>query len=257
MVAQEAALAARPIALRHFRKQIAVDDKSKGGTYDPVTVADRQAEQAIRKILMSAFPDHAFLGEETGTAAGTSPYQWVVDPIDGTRAYIMGSPMWGTLIGLLHEGTPVLGILDHAFTGEMLWSSGGVSRLRHGNRPVRKLKTRSCGRLADAVFGSTHPDLFESPFKRRVLGALKAKVRMTRYGGDCYGYGLLAQGFIDVIVETGLKPFDIVALIPIVEAAGGRVTTWTGEPAASGGDIVATGDARVHEEVLQLITSVA
>jgi myo-inositol-1(or 4)-monophosphatase len=167
---------------------------------------------------------------------------------------MMGSPLWGTLIGLLDGRKPVLGLMNQPFTGERFWSDGRVSRLRGRDGKARRLKTRACARLADATLTSTHPDLF-SPAEAVSFKAVKGRVRMTRFGGDCYCYCLLAPGFVDLILEAGLKPYDIVPLTPIIEGAGGRVTTWDGGSPTQGGRIIAAGDARVHKEALVLLKS--
>jgi myo-inositol-1(or 4)-monophosphatase len=252
-VAHELADISGPVILKHFRKPMPVENKAIGGAFDPVTKADRGAEKAITEALAARFPDHGIVGEEFGTRPGTSAYEWIIDPIDGTRSFIIGSPLWGTLIGVLKDGAPFFGLMDQPFTGERFWS--GDKAAYHsvgGGRPAR-IKTRECARIEDAVLASTHPDLFKSNEEIATLDALKAKARLTRYGGDCYNYCLLAAGHIDIIVEPGLKPYDIVALIPIIERAGGTVTTWTGASASSGGDIIATGDARLHEDALAMI----
>jgi myo-inositol-1(or 4)-monophosphatase len=237
----------------HFRKPIPVDDKGGTAGFDPVTAADRAAERAISRLVKQRFPDHGIVGEEYGNRDGSSPLKWVVDPIDGTRAFIMGLPIWGTLIGLLDGDAPLLGMMDQPFTRERVWATETASYWRVGDARPRRLATRPCAKLGDAVLATTHPDLFSDgelePFMR-----IKAEARMTRYGGDCYSYCLVAAGFVDVVVESGLKPFDIVALIPIVERAGGRVTTWDGQPATSGGRIVASGDARLHDKVLRQLS---
>jgi histidinol phosphatase-like enzyme (inositol monophosphatase family) len=252
-VAQELADISGSVILKHFRKPMPVENKAGGGGFDPVTKADRGAEKAIVQALASKFPDHGIVGEEFGSKLGTSPYTWVIDPIDGTRSFIIGSPLWGTLIGVLRNGEPIFGLVDQPFTGERFWSGDKAAyHSMRGGRPGR-IKTRECSRIEDAVLTSTHPDLFESPEQRSALAALKSKARLTRYGGDCYGYCLLASGFVDVIIESGLKPYDIVAIIPMIQRAGGAITTWTGGDPSSGGDIVATGDARLHEDVLTLI----
>ena len=251
--AHELADLSGPAILKHFRAAVAIDNKAGKGAFDPVTKADRAAERVISQALLARHPDHGIVGEEYGNREGTGRYSWVVDPIDGTRAFIMGSPLWGTLIGLLDNGAPSLGIMDQPFTGERFWSGATASYLRVGSGPARKIKTRSCSSLAAATFASTHPDLFEGPAQQKTLAAIKSAVQMTRYGGDCYNYCLLAAGYVDLIVETSLKPYDIVALIPIVERAGGVITTWDGGPATSGGNVVASGDRRVHDAALKLI----
>jgi myo-inositol-1(or 4)-monophosphatase len=237
----------------YFRKPLAVTNKAQKGAFDPVTAADRAAERAIGRAIARRFPDHGLIGEELGRTREGARLQWVIDPIDGTRAFIMGYPLWGTLIGLLDAEEPVLGLMDQPFTGERFWSGPNAAYLRTAGGKARRLKTRACPRLAEATLSTTHPDLFETSEERDAFARLKAKARMTRYGGDCYAYCLLASGFIDIVVEAGLKAYDVVALIPIIERAGGRVSTWTGEPAIAGGRIVAAGDARLHEQALAIL----
>jgi myo-inositol-1(or 4)-monophosphatase len=239
--------------LPFFRKRLTVANKAGRNGYDPVTAADRAAERVIRKAVRQRFPDHGFIGEEFGTTAGKGRYQWLVDPIDGTRAFITGSPLWGTLIGLLERGTPVLGLMNQPFTGERFWSEGRGARRRDPDGTTHRIKTRPCASLAQAVLTTTAPDMFVAPAEAARFDALKARARMTRYGGDCYGYCLLAAGFIDLIVESGLKSYDIAPLIPIIEGAGGVVTTWEGGPAAAGGRIVAAGDPRAHAAALAIL----
>jgi len=239
--------------LPYFRKAIAIDNKATSGGFDPVTVADTAAERAIRKALRDRFPDHGIVGEEFAAVRSKGRYHWVIDPIDGTRAFITGSPLWGTLIGLMDGPSPLLGLMDQPFTGERFWSDG---RQAHGRDPagrVRRLRTRRCAGLAQAILTSTHPDMFAAPAERTAFDRVKARARMTRYGGDCYGYCLLAAGCVDVVIEAGLKPHDVVALVPIIDAAGGRISTWDGRPAVEGGRIIAAGDARVHAEAMALL----
>jgi histidinol phosphatase-like enzyme (inositol monophosphatase family) len=240
--------------LPHFRRRLAVANKAgTSGQYDPVTVADRAAERAMRAAIAKAFPDHGIIGEEFAPRAGAGSYQWVLDPIDGTRAFIMGSPLWGTLIGLVEDGVPILGLMDQPFTRERFWAAGGRAHLRGPDGKTRRLRTRACAGLAEAVLTSTHPDLFESQPEAGAFARVKRRARLTRFGGDCYGYCLLAAGCVDVVVEAGLKPHDVIPLIPIIEGAGGQITTWDGKPALDGGQILATGDRRVHAEVLGLL----
>ena len=239
--------------LPYFRRPLAVSNKAGPAAFDPVTAADRAAERAIRKAVLARFPDHGVVGEEYGTIVGAGRHRWVIDPIDGTRAFITGSPLWGTLIGLMDGPRPILGLMDQPFTGERFWSDGRRAHWRGPNTKARSIKTRPCARLADAVLASTHPDMFAPSEEAARFNAVKSRVRMTRYGGDCYGYCLLAAGFVDVIVEAGLKPYDIVALVPIIQAAGGVVTTWDGGPPTGGGRIIAAGDSRVHQEALAIL----
>jgi histidinol phosphatase-like enzyme (inositol monophosphatase family) len=239
--------------LPYFRKPLAVKNKAGLVGFDPVTAADRAAERAIRKAVVQRFPDHGIVGEEYGATAGEGRYRWVVDPIDGTRAFITGSPLWGTLIGLTDGETPILGLMNQPFTGERFWSDGRQARWRGADGKARRIRTRACARLADAVLTTTHPDVFAAPADAERFNGVRSRVRMTRYGGDCYGYCLLALGCIDIIVEAGLKTYDIVPLVPIIEGAGGIVTTWEGEPALEGGRVVAAGDRRVHEQALAIL----
>jgi myo-inositol-1(or 4)-monophosphatase len=242
--------------LPHFRKPLAVKNKAGHAGFDPVTAADRAAERVIRKAVARHFPDHGVTGEEYGEVAGGGRYRWLIDPIDGTRAFITGSPLWGTLIGLMDGAIPALGLMNQPFTAERFWSNGRQAHRRGADGRVRRIHTRSCARLADAILTTTHPDMFAAPAEAVPFGEVRSRVRMTRYGGDCYGYCLLAAGFIDLIIEAGLKPFDVMPLVPIIEGAGGVITTWEGGPAANGGRILAAGDARVHREALAILRRV-
>jgi myo-inositol-1(or 4)-monophosphatase len=238
---------------KHFRRRLTVANKSDRGGFDPVTAADRAAEQTMRKAIRARFPDHAVLGEEFGAVQGGGRYQWILDPIDGTRAFIIGSPLWGTLIGLTDHGRPMLGLMNQPFSGERYWGDERAAHVRGPDGRIGRLRTRSCDKIEDAVLTTTHPDLFSSPTEQRAFARLKARARMTRFGGDCYGYCLLAAGFVDLVVEAGLKPYDIVPLIAIIERAGGVVTTWEGRPALEGGRILAAGDPRTHRQAMRLL----
>lgn len=242
----------------YFRGALAVDDKggAKGAAFDPVTAADRDAETAIRALIAAEYPEHGILGEEHGHEPGTSPLSWVLDPIDGTRAFITGGPQWGTLIALNDGSGPVLGVLDQPFTGERWIGHGGCAEL-HARGVVTRLKTRPCARVGEAVISSTHPWSYFSEAEQSAFRAIDARARMSRFGGDCYAYGLLAMGFMDAVIEAALQPWDIQALIPIVEGAGGIVTTWSGGDAQDGGQVVASGDERLHAELLKLLAKAA
>jgi myo-inositol-1(or 4)-monophosphatase len=239
------------VILPHFRTDGAVDHKG-GDLFDPVTKADRDAETAIRAGLAQAYPSHGILGEEFGATATDAEYCWIIDPIDGTRAFIAGQPLWGTLIGLEHEGTPVLGVLDQPYLRERFTGAGGRTELRHAGA-VSALITRTCAKLADAVICTTHPMLHFGDEERELYWRVEKACRLSRYGGDCYAYALVAMGFVDLVIETDLKRWDIAAIIPIVEGAGGIVTDWNGKPILDGGNIVAAGDARVHAEALKIL----
>lgn len=247
-LADEAGLKIMP----YFRRPIDVENKSATG-FDPVTAADKAAERVIRNRLAELHPDHGILGEEYGHSAGEAPFTWVIDPIDGTKAFITGTPLWGTLIGLHHAGRAVVGVMDQPFTGERVSAvRGGASQWRLPGGKTRRLRTRSCPRLEDAMLATTSPDLM-SAAELATFQSLKARARLTRYGGDCYAYCLLAAGHFDLILECGLKPHDVAALIPIIEQAGGRITTWDGGAAEGGGRIVAAGDPKLHEIALRHI----
>ena len=237
------------VILPFFRSQITAEDKSRGGVFDPVTEADRAGETAMRRLIRETFPDHGVVGEEFGAERPHAEFVWVLDPIDGTRAFMAGLPLWGTLIGLTRDGLPAYGLMHQPFIGERFFGDGGSAGYT-GPHGARTLMTRRCRSLADAVLSTTSPRLFaedELAAYERVEGAVK----LTRYGYDCYAYCMLAAGHVDIIVEAGLKPYDIVALIPIIEGAGGIVTSWDGGSAAAGGSIVACGDKRLHGEVLE------
>jgi len=241
--------------LPYFRRRMKVENKSQDGGFDPVTAADRKAERTIRRLVAKHWPDHGVAGEEYGSTPGVSRFRWVVDPIDGTRAFLLGLPVWGTLIGLLEAEKPLLGLMDQPFTRERYWGNAGAARFRGPDRVMRRLRTRNCSTLGAAMLTTTHPDLFAPGFEQGSFLELKQRVRATRYGGDCYGYCLLAAGYVDIIIEAGLQLHDVAALIPIIEGAGGRITTWNGASALMGGRIVASGDPRLHEQALKLLNT--
>jgi len=243
------------VILPFFRLQQSVANKADAG-FDPVTEADRAAELAIRARIRQMFPAHAIRGEEFGVENEGAEYEWIVDPIDGTRGFICGLPTWGTLIGLMRGGAPVLGMMNQPFVGERFVGDGRVSRLisaKADGHGERRLAVRSCPVLADAFIATTSPRIIVGA-EGEAYDRLEAACRLARYGADCYAYALLAAGHIDLVCETGLQPYDIAPLIPIIEGAGGVVTTWTGESAAKGGAILAAGDRRLHEQALRLLS---
>jgi myo-inositol-1(or 4)-monophosphatase len=247
--------AAGETILPFFRTSLGVENKARGGSYDPVTAADRGAERAMRTLIEQTFPEHGILGEEYGTVNPDAEFVWVLDPIDGTRAFITGMPGWGTLVGLLRQGSPCFGQMYQPFTRERFSGDGRAARYR-GPSGDRKLRTRSCASLSEAALSTTSPRLFEGA-ELDAFEALESNARLTRFGGDCYSYCMLAAGHIDLVIESGLQPYDIVALIPIIEGAGGVVSDWQGGPAAGGGRIVAAGDARLHTAALERLSAVA
>ena len=235
--------AAAEQTLPRFRQQGAVANKLHGG-FDPVTEADREAERAIRAIIKAEFPDHGILGEEHGNENLSSRHVWVIDPIDGTRAFISGLPVWGTLVGLTEDGDAVAGMMSQPFTGELFYANEAGSHYE-GPGGARRLAARRTTRLADATLFTTTPALFEGEARER-FDRFERTVQLSRYGTDCYAFAMIAAGTVDIVADPGLKPYDIVALIPIIEKAGGVVTTFDGGPAENGGDILAAATPELH-----------
>ncbi|MFD1795478.1 histidinol-phosphatase [Paracoccus aurantiacus] len=243
--------AARLRTMPLFRSAGLTPDNKLSDGFDPVTEADRESERAMRAILAERRPDDAILGEEFGMSDGSTGLTWVLDPIDGTRAFISGAPSWGTLIGLTDDAGPVYGIIDQPFTGERF--EGGLGRARvltaAGERP---LGVRRGVGLAQATLLSTFPEIGTAE-ERAAFERVAAQVRLTRYGLDCYGYALLALGQVDLVIEAGLHAYDIVAPIAVVEAAGGIVTDWQGGPAHRGGRVIAAATRELHAEALEFL----
>ncbi|MCX7303162.1 MAG: histidinol-phosphatase [Hyphomicrobiales bacterium] len=244
--------------LPRFRRFGDVLNKLEGG-FDPVTEGDREAEKAIRALIKAEHPGHGILGEEFGSENPSSEYVWVIDPIDGTRSYISGIPLWGTLVGLTHKGNAVAGMMAQPFIGELFYATGGEAWYEgpHASQagksaPRQRLSTRKTARLADATLCTTTPALFQGD-RRVAYDRLERSVRLARYGTDCYAYAMLAAGNIDLVVEVGLQTYDIVALIPIIEAAGGMVTEWSGGPAEDGGGIVAAATPALHAAAMEVL----
>ena len=232
-----------------FRTGMVPADKSRGeAAFDPVTEADKASEAVMRQLIKRTFPSHGIIGEEYGEERTDAEFVWVLDPIDGTRAFISGLPLWGTLIGLTRMGEPCYGMMHQPFTGERFFGDGGAAHWR-GTGGERLLRTRACDDLASATLSTTSPRLFAGA-DLEAFERVEREVRLTRFGCDCYAYCMVAAGQMDVVIETGLKPYDIVALVPIVEGAGGVVTTWTGGSPAQGGAIVASANRKLHDQVL-------
>ena len=252
--AHQLADAAGAVIRPYFRKPVDVTDKGSAGFYDPVTEADRRAERTIRDLIASAYPQDGIVGEELGNSPGSSGYRWVIDPIDGTRAFIAGQPLWGTLIGLEKNDAPVLGVLDQPFLRERFVGTGDRAELLSISGTV-PLKTRSCPALRDAIITTTHPNAHFSDAERVQFARVEKACRLSRYGGDCYAYGLVAMGFLDIVIEARLAHWDIAPLIPIINGAGGILTDWQGRPWQPGGNVIAAGDARVHAEAVGILSS--
>ena len=234
--------------LPFFRTALGVDNKGGPHNFDPVTEADRAAEIAMRNLIRQHFPSHGIIGEEFEDERTDAEYVWVLDPIDGTKSFLAGLPVWGTLIALTHHSEPVYGMMHQPFIGERFSGDGKGARYR-GPAGIRNLSARRCASLNEATLFTTSP-LLMNEADRACFARVEQSVRLSRYGGDCYAYCLLAAGHLDLVIETELKPHDVAALIPIVRGAGGIITTWEGGPPQQGGRIIAAGDARIHEAAM-------
>lgn len=246
--ALDLARVAADASLPLFRVGAGYEDKNAGGACDPVTQADKDAEAAMRRLISARFPDHGVVGEEWGEDRPDAEHVWVLDPIDGTRAFVAGLPLWTTLIGLKVAGRPSVGAVAQPYLDEVFLGGPSGARLFRGGRES-PLKTRVCPRLNDAVIATTDPDIFTGA----ELGAwtqVRAAARLARLGCDAYAYAMVAAGHVDLVAETGLKPWDWTALVPLVEAAGGRVTDWRGETPSDDGRILAVGDAALTDQAL-------
>lgn len=243
--------AARAETLQHFRSPLIPDNKAAAG-FDPVTKADRASERAMRAILADLRPDDAILGEEYGAQPGTSGLTWVLDPIDGTRAYICGAPTWGVLIGLTDAtGKPVYGLIDQPWTAERFEGGFGHARLTSPRGEVA-LGVRRGVTLDQATLLTTYPEV-GTPDEAAAFRGVSGAVRLTRYGLDCYAYALLALGQVDLVIEAGLQAYDIVAPIAVIQAAGGIVTDWQGGPAQGGGRVLAAATPELHAAAMALL----
>jgi inositol-phosphate phosphatase/L-galactose 1-phosphate phosphatase/histidinol-phosphatase len=247
-LANSLADAARPIVTRYFRTGFTVDDKSDK---TPVTIADREAETAMRALLSRHVPTHGVFGEEHGAERTDAEYVWVLDPIDGTKAFITGMPVFGTLIALLHRGKPVLGVIDQPISKERWLGAAGQASTLNG----QPIKVRACPSLDRAYMYSTAPIMFSGEVERR-HAELGRQVKLFRWGGDCYAYGLLAAGHVDLVVENSLKLYDFAALVPVIAGAGGLITDWRGKPLDmhSDGSVLAAGDPAVHRAASRVLS---
>ena len=249
----DAADVAAAMTLPRFRTNLAVDNKWTDG-FDPVTEADREAERAIRELIAERFPDHGLIGEEWAPKPSDSRFAWIIDPIDGTRAFITGVPVWGTLIGLTVDGRAAAGLMAQPFTGEVYLSLPGEAHYHRGAER-QELRTSTVTELAKAKLTTTSPEMFARPGRdlSSQWAAISGGALTVRYGLDCYGYCLLAAGHIDLVVEAGLKDVDITPLIPVITNAGGMVTTWEGGPAEAGGNCVAAATPELHAAALAVL----
>ena len=250
-VAAELADAARVATLAHFRSEGLSADTKETDRFDPVTVADRLSEQAMRAILAQRRPQDAILGEEFGATAGTSGLIWVLDPIDGTRGYLSGTPTWGVLISVADADGPIYGVIDQPFIGERFEGGLGWAEVT-GPMGRKPLKTRAPRPLAQAILFSTFPEV-GTPDEAAAFRRVATQARLVRYGMDCYAYALIAAGQIDLVIEAGLQPYDVQAPMAVIAAAGGLVTDWQGGPCAQGGQILAAANGAIHAEAMALL----
>ncbi|XDA97561.1 histidinol-phosphatase [Sulfitobacter sp. LCG007] len=243
--------AAGAAILPHFRKAGLQQTSKLSGGYDPVTEADRAAELAMRDILARERPDDAILGEEFGNRTGSTGMTWVLDPIDGTRGFVSGTPTWGVLIAVSDSAGPFYGMVDQPYIGERFTGAAGRAWMKgpHGDGDLR---TSDCARLADATLFTTFPEV-GSTEEAAAFRAVSSQVRLTRYGTDCYAYALLAAGQIELVIEAGLQPYDIQAPIALIEAAGGMVTDWQGKAAHGGGRVLAAANPAIHTLALEIL----
>jgi histidinol-phosphatase len=235
------------IIRRYFRRRIAVVQKSDN---TPVTIADRAAERAMRRLIAAQFPEHGVLGEEYGPLRADADYVWVLDPIDGTKSFVSGIPLFGTLIALAYRGRPILGVIDQPILKERWIGAAGRKTTLNG----KKVKSRAGIAPGEATLYATAPDMF-APREAAGFRRLAGKVKRTRFGADCYAYAMLASGFVDLVVETDLKPYDFCALAPVIEGAGGTMTDWQGKPLglASDGRVIAAGDAALARKARAIL----
>ena len=237
----------RPLLRRYYRASL---DVVRKGDESPVTRADREAEAAMRQLLGREVPEHGIIGEEHGNERTDADYVWVLDPLDGTRAFVAGKPTFGTLIALAYKGEPMLGVIDMPILDERWVGALGHATTFNG----KPAKTRDCASLGQAWINTTSPEMFKGA-REAAFARVRAASAGCNYGGDCYGYGLVASGHIDLTIEAGMQTYDFMALVPVVQGAGGVITDWAGQPLGlkSDGSVLAAGDARVHAEAVALL----
>ncbi len=238
----------RPILRRHYRRRIDISIKPDSS---PVTAVDRETEKTARELIGAAFPAHGIYGEEFGTERADAEYVWIIDPLDGTKAFITGRPLFGTIIALLHRQVPVLGLVDMPILGDRWIGLAGHPTLLNGD----KVQTRPCANLNEAYISTNSPYIFNNAERASFLETLRTQALSTTFGGDCYQYGMIASGFLDLVVECGLGEYDYLGLAPIVEGAGGIITDWQGKSLrmGSGDCVIAAGDPRLHKQALSLL----
>ncbi|MDH5798347.1 MAG: histidinol-phosphatase [Paracoccaceae bacterium] len=252
-VAEAVADAAREVTMRHFRSPRLLTENKAAGHFDPVTIADRDAEAAMRSVLSERRPDDGVLGEEHENTTGTSGLTWVLDPIDGTRGYISGTPTWGTLVSIRDADGPILGLIDQPYTGERFIGGPGRAELLKDGQGT-PLSVAPAAGLDTAILFSTFPEV-GTPAEYAAFRAVSSKARLTRYGMDCYAYALLAAGQIDLVIEAGLKAYDVQAPMAVIQAAGGIVTDWKGNSPADGGRVLAAASPVLHQAALEILST--
>jgi myo-inositol-1(or 4)-monophosphatase len=240
--------ASAKVILPQFRKNIMIDVKA-GEVWDPVTDADRSAERLIREMIEKTYPEHAIIGEEYGSKKGSSPYTWVLDPIDGTRAFVIGMPTWVTLIGLYRDGQPLLGVMNQPFVGEKFYGNPDGAWHAHQGQ-TQKIHVRPPVKLSSASVGTTAPHLYKD---HKGFAKLQSSVTTLRYGGDAYFFSLVAAGHLDIAMDPSLQIYDIAALIPIIRGAGGVIGTWTDNDPTQGGNVIFASSQSLLEEALEVM----
>lgn len=249
-VAFLAAEAAGKVTLKYFRNLDKIDNKDQK-SFDPVTIADQEAEQAIRAVIEAHFPDHAIIGEEFGTKETKSPYRWIIDPIDGTRAFISGLPMWGTLIGVSYRNQPIFGLMSQPFTGDLFYGDCKTAFLKTPTN-TSQLRVKQTSDLSQARVFCTTPDMFVTSQAQKQFEKIHAACQTTRFGTDCYGFAALAAGWGDIVFESEVQSYDILPMIPIIQGAGGCVTAFDGSEFTQGG-VIASCNPVLHEKIIQEI----
>ncbi|MEE9315001.1 MAG: histidinol-phosphatase [Rhizobiaceae bacterium] len=243
--------AAAKETLPRFRTKVTIDNKEVDG-FDPVTEGDQEAEKAIRKLIQEHYPNHGIIGEEFGRHNEEADLQWVIDPIDGTRAFISGLPVWGTLMGLYQDGKPIAGVMDQPFTGERFMAVDGQANLSCRGGESERLSTSAVKSISNATLLTTSPHIMQTAANEAYF-MVEQQSQLFRYGCDCYAYSMLAAGQVDLVIEAELFIYDIAALIPIIEAAGGVVTNWQGGSCANGGQVLAAANAELHEAAMKVL----
>ncbi len=247
---------ANRITLDYFRKVTSVDNKQPPHVWDPVTIADKQAEQAIRDIISTDFPTHGIIGEEHHDKPAQSDYTWIIDPIDGTRAFITGLPMWGTLIGVLYQGKPIFGLMAQPFVGDIFYGDCKTAFLKNQHHQTEQpLHTRTTNNINDAIMFCTTPDMFQNTHDLKHYNCLKNICKTVRYGTDCYGYAVLSAGWGDIVFEASVNNYDIYPMIPIVTGAGGYISAPDGSFFTKG-SVLATSNKILHDKALALLNAV-